>query len=345
MKLFSFVSIFLLLAGCQSVSAPVTTKANAKAIDKTADYFLSQGFKQITFLGDNDSPRFSEDGGEMIFLSRARGPHKGAQIYEMDLRRNRERRVTFHDGSDSSPSYVDSHTILYSSTTDEIKESPFLNKNYDKEHPPAELYMSDLFGNAIERLTLFAGFDGEATYVHAAKPYIIFASQRGGLTGIFRLDVKNKQVSFFEVEKGKENRFPTLSPDDKKIAWIEHDLASDKYALRMSLLLNKKSETLKEGEGQYRDLFWDPSENRLFYSILRKGDSRYQIEAYSIEKKCTQILFKGNDSLSQPVLSNEPKPKLAFTRSFQDKKQIYMVSLPDDLGPCLEPPVSPKLDK
>lgn len=330
---------FLFLTACQS------SKSVASAQAKTADYFLSQGFKQVTFIGENDSPRFSETGNEIIFIGRDRPAHKGAQVYEVDLRKNRERRVTFHDGEDISPSYVSGRDILYCSSTDEIKESPFLNKNPDKDYPPTELYISDIYGNSIQRMTHYPGYDGEAVYVKAAKPFVIFVSRRGSLIGIYKLDLKSKQVSFLAVEKDKDNRSPTVSSDGKHLAWIQKDVKSGKESLQVMGLNGKKAETVKENGGHYRDLFWQPDSQRLFYSVQRPGDSRFQLEVYDIEKKCTQSLFKGKDSLIQPVVSDEKKPKIAFVRVFQDKKQIYMVDLPDNLGPCLEAPPPPKMGK
>ncbi|WP_374075638.1 TolB family protein [Bdellovibrio bacteriovorus] len=328
----AIVGLLLCVVGCTHLSITKDVL--------TPDYLLAKGSKQITFLGDNDHPRFSEDGTKLLYTSRARSLHKGAQIYEMDLVKNKERRVTFSDGDAFDAIYMSDSEILYASTTDEIKESPLLNKNFNKDYPPSDLYMSDLYGNDILRITQQPGFDGEALFLpHSTKPFILFTSRRGDLLGIYRIDLKHLPVSLISAEKDKEKRYPTMTPDRTQIAWVEKDLKTDSQSLVLFKLKGKIPFVLKTGEGTYRDLFFAPrAPQRLFYSILRKGEKQYQIEVYDIEKQCTQVVFKGNDSLYSPVLTNESTERLAFARSFQDKKQIYIVNLPADLGPCLEPP-------
>ncbi|WP_347358280.1 hypothetical protein [Bdellovibrio sp.] len=306
----------------------------------TPDYLLAKGSKQVTFLGDNNHPRFSNDGSKLLYSSRSRNSHKGSQIYEIDLAKNKERRITFSDGDAFDAIYISPAEILYSSTTDEIKESPLLNKSFDKEAPPSDLYMSDLYGTQILRLTQQPGFDGQSDFLpHPSKPAILFTSRRGSLTGIYRLDMKNLPVSLISAEKDKEKRFPALTPDTKQAAWAEKNLKTNEESLVLFKLKEKIPVVLKSGEGEYRDLFFAPRPPlRLFYSIVRKGEKHSQLEVYDIEKHCTQVVFKGNDSLAAPAVSDESNERLAFTRNFQDKKQIYIVTLPSDLGPCLEPP-------
>lgn len=309
----------------------------------TPDYLLSKGSKQLTFLGDNERPRFSADGTKLLYVSRQRTAHKGAQVYELDLVKNKERRVTFSDGDAFDPVYISDTEIIYASTTDEIKENPIAP--IDKSSPPSELYMSDLYGAEILRLNVQPGYDAEPIFVqHDSKPYIVFSSHRGDLAGIYRLDLKNLPVSFLSVEKGKERKTPAISPDNKQLAWIEKDLQTQEQSIVLFTLKGKISLVLKKGEGDYRDLFWSPRvPNRLFYSILRKGEKIYQIESLLLETGCTQLVFKGTDSLLYPTLSNESPERLAFARVFQDKKQIYMVPLPQDLGPCLAAPTQANL--
>ncbi|MFS4459404.1 hypothetical protein [Bdellovibrio sp. HCB2-146] len=306
----------------------------------TPDYLLAKNSKQLTFMGDNERPRFSADGNKLLYVSRQRAAHKGAQVYELDLRTNKERRVTFSDGDAFDAVYVSQDEILYASTTDEIKESPWQNKIIDKQAPPSDLYMSDLFGSEILRLNVQPGYDGEPLFVaHDSKPYILFTSRRGDMTGLYRLDLKNLPVSFVSVEAGKQRHFPAISPDGKQIAWIEKDLKTEEQSIVMYAPKGKVTLVLKKNEGDYRDLFWSPRlPDRLFYSILRKGDKNYQIESLQLENHCTQVVFKGADSLIYPALSNESSEKLAFVRVFQDRKQIYMLPLPTDLGPCLPDP-------
>jgi dipeptidyl aminopeptidase/acylaminoacyl peptidase len=314
----------------------------------TTDFLLQKDIKQITFQGDNERPRFSANGNRLIYSSRGRGNQKNLQIYETDLIRNKERRVTFQDGDAFDPDYISDMEMIYSSTTDEIKESPFLNRNPSKEFPPADLYMSDRFGAEILRVTKQPGYDAESFLLpHPTKPTVIFTSRRGEVTGIFHLDLKTGYVSLLSAETGRDRRSPTLSPDKSRVAFVDTNLESKQQSLQLVDLRTKQTTLLKADEGQYRDLFFAPrSPARLFYSILRKGEKKHQIEVYNLDTKCTQVVFKGTDSLMYPSVSNENKERVAFTRTFQDKKQIYIVELPADLGACLEAPtIDAKTDK
>lgn len=336
----NWIVLFVLMASLEGCSHVSQTKGAP-----TPEYLLGRNFKQITFSGDNDHPRFSNDGVRVLYNSRARAKHKGTQIYESDLTENKERRVVFSDGDAFDAAYISDYEILYSSTTDEIKESPLTNKNFPKEYPPSELYMSDLYGSDILRLTTQPSFDGESVFIsNALKPFILFTSRRGDVTGLYRLDLENLPVSLISAEGGKEKRSPAATPDQKSLAWTEKDLKTGSQKIILYNIKNKNTSVLKSDEGDYRDLFFAPrSPQRLFYSILRKGQSHYQIEVFDLEKQCTQVVFKGQDSLFSPAVSNDFSERLAFSRLFEDKKQIFIVNLPTDLGPCLEAPTQATL--
>lgn len=313
----------------------------------TPDYLLNKGTQQITFLGDNDHPRFSADNQRLLYQSRLRNSHRGWQIYEMDLEKKKDRRITFSDGDAFDAIYVGEQEILYSSTTDEIKEGPLVNRTFDKDYPPADIYMSDVYGSEIVRLSRQPGYDGELTFLaHSQKPAIFFTSRRGELLGIYRLDLQKLPVSLVSAEKDKSKRYPALTPKQESLAWVEKDLKTNVESLVSFKIKSKVPVVLKSGEGEYRDLYFAPrAPERLFYSILRKGEKKHQLEVYNIETNCTQVVFKGADSLFSPTVSDSNTERLAFSRLFQDKKQIYSVILPADLGPCLETPPQATLKK
>ena len=52
--------------------------------------------------------------------------------------------------------------------------------------------------------------------------------------------------------------------------------------------MGKMPQLLKENEGTYQDLSFGPeAPARLYYSIVRKGEKKSQLEVYDIESKCT----------------------------------------------------------
>lgn len=333
----AIVGVFLLVAGC-------THRNTAKELP-APDYLTGVESKQLTFFGDNSHPRFSFDNSKILFNSIRPPLHKGSQIYEIDLESHRERRVTYSDGDAFDATYISSNEFIYASTTDEIKESPFQHRAHNNDVPPSDLYMSDLFGTEILRLTKQPGFDGSPLlFPHSEKPFIIFSSRRGEIYGIYRLDLENLPVSLIAAEKGKEKKYPALSPDGGQVVWIERELKSLEQSLVVYNLKSKKTKVIPRQPGQYRDLFFAsrPPE-RLFYSVQHESTGNYQIEVYDIAKDCTQVIFKGADDLFYPAVSDEALERMTFARSFQDKKQIYVARLPADLGPCLERPAQATL--
>lgn len=335
----AFGALCIFTAGCSHMSS------NSAIL--MPDYLLAHKAHQVTFVGDNERPRFSPNGKKLIYSSRLRDGHKGSQIYEMDLDTLKERRMTFSDGDAFDATYISEGEVLYSSTTDEIKERPLINKIFDKEYPPSDLYMSDLYGTEIVRLTQQPGYDGQGLFLlHPTKPAILFTSRRGELTGLYRLDLEMLPVSLLSAESQKEKRFPSLSADGKQLVWAERDLKSGRQSLVSMKFGDKAPQIFKSDEGEYSDIFFAPRPPaRLFYSIKRKGERFSQIESYHIEKNCTQVVLKGEEHLTSPSTSNDLEERLAFTREFKGQKQIYIIPLPSDLGPCLEPSPQANLKK
>jgi Tol biopolymer transport system component len=165
--LLQILIVVLPLIGCANKRVQVDElkleKKSTIASDKapkfvTADPRLGSS---ITLLGDNTSPSWSPDGEHLLFVSRNRPAHKNAQVYEFDFKTNKERRITYSDGEDSDPQYVlGGNKIVYASTTDELKERPklFGNELPTEQNPPTEIYLSDLSGIEIQRLTHHPGF-------------------------------------------------------------------------------------------------------------------------------------------------------------------------------------------
>lgn len=327
----NFVIITLTMLGCASTSPKRNPAVN--------DFLTIKETRQITFIGNNLRPRFNDIGDKVIFYSSDRPEHKGAQIYEYDSRKNTLRRVTYSDGDAFDPDYINNREILYSSSTDEIKER-LLQKSLDDLKKDSELYMSDLYGTQIVRATHRSGYDAEGIFLQKlGKNSIIYTSHFDGRSGIFALELPKMSVRLIAARTHMSYESPSLSPEKDKLAWIQTDLNTQKKMLVLYDLNERKSLILRTGEGDYADLFFAPNPPlRLFYSIVREDKQPRYIESLNIETDCTQVVFKGIDELSHPVISPLSPEKIGFSRKFADSKQIYITRLPDDLGPCLPQP-------
>lgn len=303
------------------------------------DYLLTKGVKQLTFEGENDSAHFSADGNKVIYLSRRRLQHKNTQIYEMNLQKNTERRVTFQDGEVSNPIYLNDQQIIYASNTDEIKENlaPSTPKNTTQDYLGLDIYRSDLFGNDIDRLTHVAGYDDEPVVVTWPRPHLIFTSRRDGASGLFKYDFKTNATSVFLFDKNKDQWGAAVSPSSQHIAWLEKEKSKNTFRIMLSPLKNTKPVPLKEEETEFRDLHFIPNTTKLIYAAKQKGQDLFHIEVFDFKKKkCTQVLFSGRDSLVQPSVSFNGL-RILMTRILKDTRQVYIVDYPEKIGPCLEP--------
>lgn len=309
------------------------------------DYLNGLDSRQITLNGISERPKFSPDGKKIIFQSLRPSSHKGWQIYELDMISNKERRITFSDGDAFDAFYKDNEEIFYASTTDEIKENPLRDPKKDAVFPPSDIYSSDLFGTNIERLIDNSGYDGVPIYYESfGKPQLLFISHRDDVSGIYQLDLQKLRLQLILADKGKDKKYLTISPTKDKVAWIETDLNNHQQSLVVYTFKNKALKVLKTDNGLIRDLtFAAKTPERLFYSIQRPTEKVFRIESYDLEKKCTQVVLQGPETLLSPSLSNDRTERLAFVREVEDKKQIFTVQLISDLGPCLEAPAQANL--
>ena len=277
MRFLFAIGLCAALLACQSKTKKPELPAEVDYLkSKDASVFLSQGY--------NRAAVFSVDGEKIYYISKNRVGHKNTQIHEYDLTMQRDRRLTFQDGDLLGVFPLEKNHILYSSTTDEIKEQPFV-ADADPRYPRAEIYHSDLYGNEIGRLTEAPGFDGEMIYV-PLKKQMLFTSTRSGIPGLYWLDLKTDQVRPFQVDKDKPQRNPSLSPDGKTLYWIEEDNNEKTQNIVTSSLWGKNRKVVKSLKGVVKDVALS-LKGELVYSWTPEGIEFSQIDLYEAEKLCT----------------------------------------------------------
>src|SRR5437762_1512294 len=108
-KLWLFAALCNFIA-CHSVKEQIVPGATPMQADG----------KALTSTGSNYEAAFSPDGQRIIFVSSDRKQHRYGQIYELDLKSRRERRITFQGSQAHWPQYTaKGDSILYASSTDE----------------------------------------------------------------------------------------------------------------------------------------------------------------------------------------------------------------------------------
>lgn len=277
---------------------------------------------KLTSDGESFAPALADNGVEILFLSARPETHEQSQVFLYNLESLSERRVTYQDGQCSSPIFVKKNgDIVYASTTDEIKERPLLFQKAQASEIPSELYLSDINGSSIRRLTKHIGFDGDAVDKTDRANSIYFSQQEKGAKKILQLNLVSTQ--FIPVLEKKDISMEDFrpSPSGKKWIWTERDLKTQQSTTWLAEKSLSKAQVLILPKGQYRDYFW-LDESHLLLSAKLEDSDHYQIVSYDLEKKCLHSVLSHKSNLTEPQLAGNLK-SLIFVSDASGSRQLY----------------------
>lgn len=360
MRILSFLCFTLALVSCSSakksqtplgtpgqpkIVVPTAPPLEIRAATKDTPALLAQA---ITVLGDNRAPRFSPDGSKILFLSGGRPSHRQAQVYELELLRMTERRVTFHDGDDEGASWAGASKIVYSSVTDEIKETVSLDRlkavyeaakssgdapNGLRPAPKiangGDIYLQRLDGRQIDRITEVAGPDISPT---SDGRRIVFVSAREGDPRLYLWNGKSTRA----VSHGPDFA-PAFSPDGRSLVW-QRSLSNDgKTQLFMSENFHEAIPLTSPGFTDQQPQ-WNAKGDAVVFSSNRGGKT---FDLYLVDRKasCLKRLTEVQVDLTWPTLSPDGS-KIAFVAKNGGQNQIYMMDDRSAALPCVTVPAS-----
>jgi dipeptidyl aminopeptidase/acylaminoacyl peptidase len=331
------VAATVVLSGCASSSksggASPQSGQNNSATTLVAPYG-----ELLTKIGENESPSWSPDGQILVFISKNRSSHKNAQAYELDLSSSKERRITYSDGDVSTPVFVlNGQKIVYASTTDELKESPvLLRKNStspsDLAAPPTELYLSDLSGIQILRLTDHPGFDGlpfpSSVRENEVFYYSIFDERSGGnsaaLSSPSRPALKLLKMNISSKKSDSVFRQSPTQPQwdwaflNSRLAWVQLDKSapSNSSQLWIGTGAIKNAKAIDGLAGTFRDLQWiegaKTGDEKLMMTQKIDEQSFSRTVIYDPQMNCLKVILVGpNFNISQARLSPDRR-RIAF---------------------------------
>ncbi len=311
------------------------------------DAILGIGARPLTFLGQNHSPQFNRNGDRLLYVSSQRPQHKNNQAYELNFQKLTERRVTFQDGDVYYPHYLNMNEIVYSSTTDEIKESFISREELARHQDRLEIYSSDFFGNEIHRWTKSPGLDSEPT--SQLKNYdkqnsVYFISRSRQPAGLYSLTAPLQAPKLIQAQGKSLILRPEVAPTGPEILWIEKDEATRTQSLRLKSSSKANVQELLTTQGDWQSASWGPEDDQWLISEKPAGAANYRIILYDLKKQCTQVLLSApGQSLFDPIVNQNNPRLLVFTVRKGESSHIYLMEWPKERGPCLEAPKQAKI--
>lgn len=146
------------------------------------------------------SPRFSPDGGRLVYVS---FEDKKPIVYVQSLKDGSRHKAAAFKGSNSAPAWApDGKRLAVVLTRDEA----------------SQIYLINADGSALVRLTEGGNIDTEPVFSPDGQT-LYFTSDRGGSPQIYRVAVAGgepRRVSF----SGTYNVSPAISPDGRHLAYI-----------------------------------------------------------------------------------------------------------------------------
>jgi len=190
-----------------------------------------RNLRQLTFGGDNAEAYFSFDGKWLIFQKTY--AKEGIPCDQMYIGRIPEKQdepfqprlISTGKGRTTCGAFTrDGKHVIYASThlgSDDCPPVPDRSRYGNRYIWPLygsyDIFLADLNGNIVQKLTTTPGYDAEATLSPDGKK-MLFTSTRDGDLELYVMDLKNGQTRRITHTLGYDGG-AWFSPDGKKIIW------------------------------------------------------------------------------------------------------------------------------
>lgn len=285
---------------------------------------------------------YSPQGDRLLFVSRGRPGHKQDQVYEKILATGAEKRITFQNGTTMHPRYHPiENLIIYSSSTDELKENPPLLKPLSESvsklpfpyQEPMDIYLHSLHALEITRLSEHAGFDGEARFSNDGKE-ILWTRAVGQKTEVLGMNRATRTLRTLKGLGTNPTQYLT-SPDGKTLAWVDWDQSFGVGRLRVFRKGQAKSQEIGTDMILTKtDLSFTPDSKWLLWAQKDPTTERYDLWSLELANMCARPI--PNDSSAErrdPTVSPDMK-WLTYTTIQRERSRIARAAFPLTSGPC-----------
>lgn len=337
--------IIILLSGCifnQNKESKETTEIQADTSILYPQEKHLKNIKQLTFGGDNAEAYFSFDNKMITFqVTNEAWDLECDQIFYTPLEESNmgevmPQMISTGQGRTTCSYFMPGNkSILYASTHEwNINCPPVPEPRADGKYvwpiyEGFDIYVADLEGNIINKLTNHPGYDAEAT-VSPNGDKIVFTSIRSGDLELYTMDIDGSNIKQVTSELGYDGG-AFFSPDGSKLVFrssrpkTEEDIKIYKDLLAEGLVMPTNMEIyVCNVDGtelqQVTDLgkanwapFFHPSGEKILFSSNHASERGYQFNLYMINldgSELEQITF-------DPVFDAFPM------FSFDGKKLIF----------------------
>jgi TolB protein len=309
--LLALTFIAITFASCKPAETPVTSQETvADSLRYETEVHL-KNMRQLTFGGDNAEAYWSFDSRYLTF--QATRPAWNAscdQIFLMDTRASVDTTVipqmlsTGKGRTTCSYFMPGDSTVLYASTHEADENCPPApERTVDGKYvwpiyTSFDIYVADLKGNIVKKLTNEPGYDAEAT-VSPKGDKIVFTSMRTGDLELFTMDMDGSNVKQVTTGLGYDGG-AFFSPDGTKLIFrasrptTEEDIKNYKDLLAKNLVqptemelyvCNVDGSDLKQitnlGKANWAPYFL-PDGNSVIFSSNHKSERGFQFNLYKI---------------------------------------------------------------
>ncbi len=307
--------------------------------------------RQLTHGGSNAEAYWSPDGKRLIFQS-TRAPYGCDQIFVMNADGSDPRLVSTGKGRTTCAYFMgDNKRILYASTHlggDACPTPPDRSQGYTwGVFPSYDIFLADMAGKILKRLTDAPGYDAEAT-VNWKNGTIIYTSQASGDLDVWTMREDGSGKKQITSKLGYDGG-PVLSRDGKKMAWrANYPKTPDETARYKSLLANGAVAPMKMeimvanadgsdahaitafGCASFAPTFTPDGKQILFASNKQECDSRtFELYLIGVDGKGLEQVTNFGGFTSFPEFSPDGKTLVfASDRGAKDQYEFNIFTAP-----------------
>jgi Tol biopolymer transport system component len=308
-----------------------------------------KNIQKLTFGGDNAEAYFSPDSKHLTLqVSNVASGIPCDQIFMLDLQekefnKNSLKLISNGKGRTTCSYYMpDGKHILYASTHEGNEACPLPPKPHDGKYlwavyPDFDIYIADLNGKIVKKLTDSPGYDAEAVVSPDGKK-IAFTSTRSGDLELWTMDIDGTHLKQITNGLGYDGG-SFFSPDSKKLVFrssrpkTEEAIADYKALLSENVVAPTEMEIytcnidgtdLKQithlGKANWAPYF-HPSCKKIIFSSNHHSTRGYDFQLYMIDtngENLKQITWESEFN-AFPMFSPDGK-KLVFSSNRQQEK-------------------------